>query len=207
MDSSNLFVDYYEMLQVSPNAEQETIQRVFRMLAARYHPDNPHTGSATMFLRLNEAYRILGEPKGRLAYDMEYQLRRTEPMGVFHLAEFAGGIDGEENRRLGILCLLYKQRRTNPDHAGMSILDLENLMSIPREHLMFSLWYLKEKNLVRMDEGSDYVMTAEGADKVEATLPSHTILYNLLKASEGGEARTGESPAPFAAAAPADRKD
>ena len=37
------FVDYYELMQISPNAEIETIQRVYRMLAARYHPAVSYT--------------------------------------------------------------------------------------------------------------------------------------------------------------------
>ena len=35
--SDSGFVDYYELLQISPNAEPETIQRVYKMLAQRYH--------------------------------------------------------------------------------------------------------------------------------------------------------------------------
>jgi curved DNA-binding protein len=34
-------VDYYEFLQISPNADVDTIHRVYRFLAARFHPDNP----------------------------------------------------------------------------------------------------------------------------------------------------------------------
>jgi len=55
------FNDYYEALQLSPNADSETIERVFWMLAKRYHPDNDQTGNAyllrpeisetTLFLR------------------------------------------------------------------------------------------------------------------------------------------------------------
>ena len=37
------FVDYYEMLQISPNAQIETINRVYKMLAQRFHPDNPES--------------------------------------------------------------------------------------------------------------------------------------------------------------------
>lgn len=33
-------VDHYEVLQLSPRADQDTIQRVFRHLAKRLHPDN-----------------------------------------------------------------------------------------------------------------------------------------------------------------------
>ncbi|MGR9037200.1 MAG: DnaJ domain-containing protein, partial [Gammaproteobacteria bacterium] len=35
-----VFVDYYEVLEISPNANSETIDRIFRYLAQRYHPDN-----------------------------------------------------------------------------------------------------------------------------------------------------------------------
>ena len=37
------FVDYYEVLQISPRAELETIKRVFKLLAVRVHPDNPES--------------------------------------------------------------------------------------------------------------------------------------------------------------------
>jgi curved DNA-binding protein len=43
------FEDFYEDLQVSPNADQETIERVYRLLAKRYHPDNSGTGGVEKF--------------------------------------------------------------------------------------------------------------------------------------------------------------
>src|SRR5690242_11554139 len=131
------FIDFYELMQISPNAEKETIQRVFRMLAAKFHPDNPETGDMGKFVRLNEAYQVLIEPDRRSYYDASYYARRYEPNGVFELREFTIGIEGEANRRMGILCLLYKQRRADPEAPGLSVLDLENVMSFPREHLMF----------------------------------------------------------------------
>ena len=42
--------DYYEFLQISPNAEPATIHRVYRFLAGRLHPDIPGTGDAEKFL-------------------------------------------------------------------------------------------------------------------------------------------------------------
>jgi hypothetical protein len=121
-------------------------------------------------------------------------------MGVFNLREFAAGIDGEENRRMGILCLLYSRRRTNPDHAGMSLLEFEKLMSMPREHLMFSIWYLREKEWIRQTEASDLIITAAGVDQVEKNLSSHQVLYNLLKASEDGQSRGPAAPSETTAA-------
>jgi hypothetical protein len=62
--------DYYELMQLSPTAAAETISRVYRMLAFRYHPDNTETGNHEMFLRLSEAHEILSDPEKRANYDL-----------------------------------------------------------------------------------------------------------------------------------------
>jgi DnaJ-like protein len=61
--------DCYEVMQLSPNADAETISRVYRMLAFRYHPDNIETGNSEMFIRLSEAHQILSDPEKRASYD------------------------------------------------------------------------------------------------------------------------------------------
>jgi curved DNA-binding protein CbpA len=183
------FVDFYELMQISPNAEHDTIVRVYRILAARFHPDNPHTGDAEKFQLLNKAYQVLSDPQRRADYNSELAVMRMQPIGVFGLKDFAVGIDGEANRRMGILCLLYNRRRTDPDKPGVSVLELEQTMTFPREHLLFTLWYLKERELVRQDGSSDFVITAAGVDWVEEHLPKNRVLYHLLKAAETGQAR------------------
>jgi len=186
------FIDYYELMQISPNAETETIQRVYRMLAARYHPDNPETADPDRFVLLNEAYGILSNQESRGAYDMTYQTGRTQPMEVFNLKEFAMGISGENHRRMGILCLLYNRRRIDPDKPGMSLLDFEKVMSFPREHLIFTMWYLQSKGLLLQGEQSDFAISAEGVDYIEQHLPSNQILYKLLKAAETGTTHSAD---------------
>ena len=193
------FVDYYELLQISPKAELETIERIYKMLAARYHPDNPETGDLDLFLLLGQAHETLANAGLRSDYDMLYQQHHTEPIGLFATREFAAGIDGEANRRLGILCLLYNRRRSNPDDPGMSLLDFETLMSCPREHLMFAMWYLKERSQVRQDDQSDYVITGDGVDYVEKHLTKHGTFYRLLKAAEFGASRQAPPESPSAA--------
>jgi curved DNA-binding protein len=185
------FVDFYELLQISPNAERETIERVHKMLAVRYHPDNPETGNVDQFILLNRAYEMLTDPDARAVYDEAYQQHDVEPIPLFELREFAMGVDGEANRRLGILCLLYNRRRANPDDAGLSILEFEKMMSVPREHLMFTMWYLREQNCVKQNESSDFEITGNGVDYVESHLPANRVLYKLLKASESGSTRAG----------------
>ena len=62
--------DYYDILQVSRNAEQEVIEAAYRRLARKYHPD-VHSGpdAALRMRELNEAYEVLGDPGKRAEYD------------------------------------------------------------------------------------------------------------------------------------------
>lgn len=179
------FVDYYELLQISPNADSDTIQRVHRMMMTRFHPDNPETGNLDKFLEIEQAYKVLVNPETRAEYDKLHKQHSAAPMKIFEMEDFAIGVEGEANRRIGILCLLYKRRRSNPDDAGLSILEFESMMSCPREHLMFTMWYLREHEYVRQDEASDYVITGKGVDYVEANLPTNEVVIRLLEAGAG----------------------
>jgi curved DNA-binding protein len=190
------FLDYYELMQISPKAEAETIQRVYRILAGRCHPDNPNTGDMERFLKLNQAYEVLSSPDARARYDEEYHVQQTLPVEIFNLQDFATGIDGESNRRMGLLCLLYHRRRVNPEEPGLSLLQLEMMMVSAREHLLFTVWYLKDKGYIRQTEDSSYAITGAGVDHVEQGLPRNRLLYRLLKEAEDGTVRfTPETPA------------
>ena len=176
------FADYYAVLELSPAAEAETIHRVYRLLASRYHPDNAQTGDIQRFLLLQKAYAVLSDPVKRDAYDAEYGPRETGPMPIFELKDFVVGIDAEKNRRLGVLCLLYNRRRVNPDKPSLCLLEFEQLMTIPREHLLFTVWYLKQKQFLTSQGGADFQITAEGVEFVESALPSSRLLQRLLRA-------------------------
>ena len=67
MPTESELTDYYELLQISPNAEPETIHRVYRLLAQRFHPDNRDTGNTERFHQLSEAYQVLSDPERRAA--------------------------------------------------------------------------------------------------------------------------------------------
>jgi curved DNA-binding protein CbpA len=71
--------NYYEFLQISPHAEPDTIHRVYRFLAGRFHPDNPETGNADKFFLLKQAYDILSDPARRANYDATYEKEAPPP--------------------------------------------------------------------------------------------------------------------------------
>ena len=70
--------DHYETLQISKNADQETIQRVFRMLAQRFHPDNLDTGDEARFREIHEAFLVLSDPEKRAEYDVRHETFKQE---------------------------------------------------------------------------------------------------------------------------------
>ena len=175
--------NYYEVLQISRNADEETIHRVFRIMAGRFHPDNPKSGSPERFHILQRAYQVLSDPKRRAEYDALYSVEEPRPIPVFELKDFLIGVEGEKNRRLGVLSLLYNSRRRSADHPGVSLLDLEKCMAIPREYLEFTLWFLKSKAYVAVQENSEFALTAEGAEYVESHSSENQLIRALLSPS------------------------
>lgn len=63
--------DYYKLLEVSRNATAEEIQKSYRRLARKYHPDlNPNDKSAQQkFKDIQHAYDVLNDPEKRTMYD------------------------------------------------------------------------------------------------------------------------------------------
>lgn len=179
-------VNYYDLLQIHPRAEMETIHRVYRLFAGRYHPDNRQSGDAERFRIIADAYEVLGDPAARAEYDRQLEESQPAALPIFQSKEFTDGIDAEFKIRVGILCLLYAKRRANPDLAALSTLDLESLMAFPREHLQFSIWYLKGRRYITQDDRSSFVITADGVDFLETQLPNNEILYKIFRASESG---------------------
>ena len=176
-------VDYYEILQVNTNAEQETIDRVYRLLAQRFHPDNHQTGDENRFRILLEAYTVLRDPEKRARYDVSYHQRRKDRWRlVSNGAQSENDFEREEVLRLTVLEALYTKRRLEPESPGIFNSEFEQLTGMPREHLEFTHWYLRQKKLVSSDDQSRVVLTVEGAEYLEQCYRSN-LTQKRLKAS------------------------
>jgi curved DNA-binding protein CbpA len=161
-------VDHYEVLQVSPNAEPETINRVYRMLAQRFHPDNQQTGNESRFHAILEAYTVLSDPEKRARYDVVHQQQRQRRWRlVSDGAQAENNFEMEQTVRLTVLEVLYTQRRLDPDDPGILQLELERLIGRPREHLEFTIWFLRQKKFLTRDDQAHLLLTVEGAEYLE----------------------------------------
>src|SRR6202142_1557427 len=62
--------DYYALLGVPRDADQDAIRRAYRKLARRYPPDlNSDSDAEDRFKELGEAYEVLSDPEKRERYD------------------------------------------------------------------------------------------------------------------------------------------
>ena len=156
--------DLYEALEVNPHASQETIERMYRYLAQRYHPDR-ETGDAVRFDEVAQAYRTLKEPKSRAAYDTCHKANLD-----YHwsLVEEAGDSDNFGNDSLiqeRLLSVLYTKRKRDPHEPGLGPVQLASLIGCPHEMLEFHLWYLRNKGWVMRTETGTLAITADGVDR------------------------------------------
>ena len=74
-------MDYYFVLGIAEDADDEMIRSAFRALARRYHPDVGAGSSLVEFQRAREAYETLVDPERRRRYD-QLRASRHRPVVV-----------------------------------------------------------------------------------------------------------------------------
>jgi curved DNA-binding protein CbpA len=158
--------DHYEVLQVSPRADHETIQRVFRHLAKRFHPDNTDSGDPDRFKVVMEAFRVLSHPNLRAKYDADYEQVRETRWRIFDQETSVNDVAADRRIRVAALSLLYTARRNDPDRPGIGVVELERILGCPEEHMKFHLWYLRENGWIQRTESGAFAITATGVDRV-----------------------------------------
>lgn len=159
--------DYYEVLQVSRNADTDTIHRIFHVLAQRYHPDNRETGEDRLFRRVVEAHNVLSHTERRAGYDVRLLAQDKARLKIFDSLESTQGVQAEIRKRKGILRLLYTKRLTDTQHPALRGRDLVELLGCPAEHLEFSLWFLRETKLILRADNNQFEITSHGVEAFE----------------------------------------
>jgi hypothetical protein len=160
--------DCYEILQLSRNADIETIHRVFHVMAARYHPDNQQTGNAELFRQIVDAHDILCDPERRAALDARLARQTKGRVKLFDSYQETQGVEAEIRKRQGILRLLYMRRLVEPHAPSLAAKDFEDMLGVPREHLEFSFWLLKESKFISRSDNNRFEITVQGVLTFEA---------------------------------------
>jgi len=176
-------IDFYELLQISSNADNETVHRVYKYLAARFHPDNRDSGDATRFQMVKAAYDVLSDSLRRREYDAKRQGLPVQPLS--NSIDFMDQLEGEINRRLAVLAVLYFHRRMSTNCPEVSLSEIEKRMGFPRDYLDFTLWYLVRKKYISKADNAEYSLTAEGVDFVEKERVALPVLNGLLTSNTG----------------------
>ncbi|HEY6008677.1 MAG TPA: J domain-containing protein [Geobacteraceae bacterium] len=190
--------DYYETLGVGRTASQEDIQRAYRKLARKYHPDiNKSPGAEERFKEINEANEVLGDPEKRARYDQvgsawqpdrefhpppgDTEVRFTftgdDPgqFSDFFQTLFGGGWRGEEELRGGGV----RRRRGRDQEAALDV-TLREAYHGGR----------KTVELERLDIGPDG-QPARVRKTYDITLPKGVTDGSLIRLSGQGGAGSG----------------
>ena len=77
---------HYDVLGVGRDASTAEIRAAFRRLARAHHPDTSTSGSADSLAPINDAWRVLGDPAARRAYDRMLDAEAASSEAAEHYA-------------------------------------------------------------------------------------------------------------------------
>lgn len=129
--------DYYQILNVSPDASQEAIRKAFRKTAKAFHPDlfpgdspNESKKRQIRFLQLTQAYEILSDKERRINYDFQRTRLSNKTPGSKNQSRRAKPNSSSQNKHTQTKKHEpYKESFQEPDEAIHELLnDVENLL-------------------------------------------------------------------------------
>ena len=173
--SAQTAVNHYENLQVNPNATSEVIEKMFRFLATKHHPDQG--GDKVQFNKLVSSFEVLRDPNSRANYDAELKQENQE---ISRLVENSKQAGPDAAIRHELLCLFYARRRQHVSSPALGAMAIEKALNLSEEVLEFHLWYFKEKGWIARWESGGYAITAEGVDQID----SHELKMSNFKRIE-----------------------
>ena len=118
--------DYYEVLGVDKNADEETLKKAYRKLAKKYHPDmNPGDDKAAeKFKEASEAYAVLSDPQKRQQYDQFGHAAFEQggfDAGGFDFSDIFGGMGGMGDIFSDLFGVRRRSRNPNAPMQGANV--------------------------------------------------------------------------------------
>ncbi|MCX6623218.1 MAG: J domain-containing protein [Acidobacteria bacterium] len=175
------FQDHYAVLGIDPRATSETIQETYTKLAAKHHPSSADQPDKEKFDAINLAYEVLSDLALRVEFDRLKGLDPEEGGPKFSGLGFFDSLGRETDLRSALLCVLYDRRRSKPFTPSLSLRQLEGILDAKSDELNFTIWYLKQRNLVLSDDKSALQVTVDGMDFLEKNRPSPDVVMALVR--------------------------
>lgn len=195
------FQDHYAVLGIDPKADSDTIHRAYSALAAKYHPKNTSSGDKEKFAAVTLAYEVLADPAARKTFDSIRTGPEQEGPPRFRGEAFFESVSQEANRRFALLCVLYDRRQQRPFAPSLAMRQLEAMLTPGADELTLTIWFLKQRGLIKSDDKSSLQITVEGMEYLEKNLPAYSSVKPFLKLAEAVAEHKPAAAAPKSAAA------
>jgi curved DNA-binding protein len=169
MDDGQVFIDYYDILEVSPDCGAKILETAYHFLSKKYHPDHTKSADTRKFNEVIAAYKVLRDSDQRAEYDHLYSqitgyTFKTTSSDEGESGEKSVLTDADDHAK--ILSLLYKRRRDDAQNAGIAAYYIQDMLNCSDEHFEFHKWYLKEKGFIALTEQGTLAITIQGVDHV-----------------------------------------
>jgi curved DNA-binding protein CbpA len=182
------FQDHYALLGVDPRADLDTIRTSFNRLAEKYRPDNPATGDADKFESVSIAFEVLSDPDLRASFDKLKGIGNEDGKPQFSGMAFFNQLRQSTHLRAAVLCILYDLRRSRPFKPSISIRNLEGMLRVTSDEMVFAMTYLKQRSLVVNDDKSSVQITVDGMDFLEKNPPDPEEVLRFIRPASMADA-------------------
>lgn len=189
--SATEFVDYYDFLMVSRQADKAMLEWAVRLMLTRYGPKSPETADAEKYETTKAAYRALVDPAKREEYDQLWAKQNKQsssdrtgkrerrptnsgaavatPLEKIRVEFEASERDVQIQVKLrqAVASALYDVLITNPRNPERGRADIAKTIRCRIDDLEFPIWFLRERGIIKTSPAGEYAITSEGVHWVE----------------------------------------
>ena len=177
------FQDHYAVLGIDPKSNNDAIQKAYMDLAAKCNPRGGAKPDKEKFEAVSLAFEVLLDPAARASFDSLRPGAAQDDAPQFSGLGFFSAGAGEVLRRRVVLTVMYDRVRHKTNRPGLSMRQLELMLTLPMEQLQFVVWYLKARGYASQDDKSNIQITVEGMDYLDSNFPSAEEIMPFIRAT------------------------